>query len=919
MASLTGQTIQSTYDALLKISGNDALTSSLQRITDGLGNFTPLYLSTTAVEISSGLNVIGSITGSNLSGTNTGDETTSSIKTKLGAASSSQDGYLTSTDWSTFNAKQNALGYTPVPNTRSLTINGTAYDLSADRSWIVGSVVSVGTSGPLTGGTITTSGTIGITQATTSTDGYLSSTDWNTFNNKQNALTLTTTGSSGSATLVGSTLNIPTYTLTGLGGVPTTRTLTINGTAYDLSADRSWIISTGISGTGTTNYLPKFTGSTSVGNSLVYDNGTNVGIGTTSPTGELHISGSQPALRIQSTVSGNMQFGQWDTTYNRIQGSGRDFLLINTDATNMLFSTNNTERMRITSGGNVGIGTTSPASLLNVAGGNVTVSAGYGIAWAGDQTRIMTPEDNVSGALIRYGSGGIMRFVNGSTEHMRINGSGNVGIGTTSPSSLLEIAGSAPVLTMNRTSGSFTNTINFNAGSNYASIISNAGTGEQRYSIGPSAGWGGFHTFYTDNTERMRITSGGNVGIGTTPSSWGTLRAIEMPYGTSLSAHSSFPLAYLNSNAYYNGSNWIYNSNWFAAQYIQDSTEGTHKWFTAASGTAGNTVSFTERMRITSSGNVGIGTTSPQARLHSNSDILTGYFQNGTNGIYDALKLTNNTASNTLSGNGARIQFYNNANNGTTLVGSSIRSVNVDYGWASDLVLSSVQNNGYSSQTVNDAIWIKNTGNVGIGTTSPDKKLHVSGSDTVLRIQSGTGGVYMQMDSGASSSYIGQLGTSMYFENGGTERMRITSAGNVGVNTTSPSYKLDVNGDIRSTGAIRVNTGTIDTVLTFDTSAGAVGTVTNHNLNFWINGTTQAKITTDAQLYVGTGVVNASAKVQIDSTTKGFLPPRMTSLQRIAISSPAVGLMVYQTDNAGGLGGNEGLYIYKSGGWTFII
>jgi hypothetical protein len=63
---------------------------------------------------------------------------------------------------------------------------------------------------------------------------------------------------------------------------------------------------------------------------------------------------------------------------------------------------------------------------LNVSGGNVTVSAGYGIAWSGDQARIMTPEDNVSGALIRYGSGGICRFLNGSTEHLRVDSSGNL-------------------------------------------------------------------------------------------------------------------------------------------------------------------------------------------------------------------------------------------------------------------------------------------------------------------------------------------------------------------------------------------------------------------------------------------------------------------------------------------------------------
>jgi len=131
-----------------------------------------------------------------------------------------------------------------VPDTRTLTINGTAYDLSVNRSWSVGTVTSVATTGPITGGTITGSGTIGILQSGTAQDGYLSSTDWNTFNNKQNALTLTTTGNSGSATLVGATLNIPSYTLSGLGGVPDTRTLTINGTSYDLSVNRTWSVGT---------------------------------------------------------------------------------------------------------------------------------------------------------------------------------------------------------------------------------------------------------------------------------------------------------------------------------------------------------------------------------------------------------------------------------------------------------------------------------------------------------------------------------------------------------------------------------------------------------------------------------------------------------------------------------------------------
>jgi hypothetical protein len=91
-----------------------------------------------------------------------------------------------------------------------LSVNGVFADMSG--SIILpssgGSVTSINTSAPLTGGPITTAGTIGITQSGVSTDGYLSSTDWNLFNNK----------------------------------VPSSRTLTINGTSYDLSADRSWTV-----------------------------------------------------------------------------------------------------------------------------------------------------------------------------------------------------------------------------------------------------------------------------------------------------------------------------------------------------------------------------------------------------------------------------------------------------------------------------------------------------------------------------------------------------------------------------------------------------------------------------------------------------------------------------------------------------
>jgi hypothetical protein len=86
-------------------------------------------------------------------------------------AGASTNGYLSSTDWNTFNNKQDALGYTPVNQTRQLTINGTSYDLSADRTWNVGTVTSVGISMPsafsVSGSPVTSTGTLTITGAGT--------------------------------------------------------------------------------------------------------------------------------------------------------------------------------------------------------------------------------------------------------------------------------------------------------------------------------------------------------------------------------------------------------------------------------------------------------------------------------------------------------------------------------------------------------------------------------------------------------------------------------------------------------------------------------------------------------------------------------------------------------------------------------
>jgi hypothetical protein len=171
-------------------------------------------------------------------------------------ASSTTSGYLSSTDWTTFNGKaSNSFTTIAVATqtnivadsaTDTLTIAaGTGVSITTDAltdtltisaTGSGGTVTSISTTAPITGGPITGTGTIAITQSGTASDGYLSSADWNTFNGKQNAITLTTTGSSGAATLVGATLNIPQYTDQFTGTVTSVAALTLGTTGTDLSS-----------------------------------------------------------------------------------------------------------------------------------------------------------------------------------------------------------------------------------------------------------------------------------------------------------------------------------------------------------------------------------------------------------------------------------------------------------------------------------------------------------------------------------------------------------------------------------------------------------------------------------------------------------------------------------------------------------
>jgi hypothetical protein len=427
------------------------------------------------------------------------------------------------------------------------------------------------------------------------------------------------TGALGTVTSVNGSGGTTGLTLTG-GPITSSGTLTLGGTLG---------VANGGTGTGTafTAGSVVFAGASGVYSqdnaNLFWDNSNDrLGIGTAAPDVTLHAQSATGQIRVQNTTSGTALIGFRNS-------STTDVPWVGTGGDDIRITTQSAERMRIASGGDVGIGTSTPAYKLDVNGTFRTT----GIAYLGDATTTLIASIGNSAStgvkIIQFsrasGTGdnvniqGINTGVGAADFGMQVNG-GNVGIGTASPqlkfvvsnagAAGLEIdpiaVASAPIIqSYNRSGAAYTQLT-------YSAL---------------------HHVFQISGTEQMRISSAGNVGIGaSTPASTLAVNTASGVAPANTSGANALRLTSTTTAAVGVGPSILFegqtgnstaNFGFAGIQGLKTSAtandySGALAFFTQNSGGAS---ALSEHMRITSAGNVGIGTATPTVKLDVNGSI----------------------------------------------------------------------------------------------------------------------------------------------------------------------------------------------------------------------------------------------------------------------------------------------------------
>jgi hypothetical protein len=386
---------------------------------------------------------------------------------------------------------------------------------------------------------------------------------------------------------------------------------------------------------GTANGVAYLNGSKvlTTGSALTFD-GNTLTVGAGAQTGyrlQSYVSSGNDGISILNGANGAGDFAALSFVHagnqKAVMYTNSDNLTINASAGAAIFQIATTEAMRLTSTG-LGIGTSSPALKLDVNGS--AKFAGSYVSF-NDNGYIRTDAANI--LRFQPGSGGYQFRNAGNSDNLAVlDSSGNLGIGTSSPGAKLDVNGGANSEMRLTTSGS--GYLQIGQFTNGAFI----GTS----STDPTAG---ILRLGTGGTTRATLDSSGNLGLGVTPSAWSQGRAIEMLNpGHGLWNGSGSPAStYVLANAYFN-SGFKYGGTGQASHYYQ--YLGQHIWSTAASGTAGNAITFTQAMTLDASGNLALGKTSASFRADVEGDFRFGNLAVGTlNGYFGCA----NTGSITLN------------------------------------------------------------------------------------------------------------------------------------------------------------------------------------------------------------------------------------------------------------------------------
>lgn len=577
----------------------------------------------------------------------------------------------------------------------------------------------------------------------------------------------------------------------------------------------------------TSNYslsLRNYDGSSAMVTTMFLKSGGNVGIGTVAPAAHLHVSKASGTTTVLTQVAAGSTVGY---EIKKTGSTNQHWKIVDGQTANgyleIYDATDSATRMAFNTSGNVGIGTVNAGQLLTIKGDSKYFGA---YASDGSLSVLLGTDANGDGQLL-------LADVNGTTKILfegeanapnYINNGGNFGIGTNSPIYKLQVNGDARV----------------------------TGSGDVIIDDGQSVRWGGtaakidgssggdYLRFYTDGVERMRIISGGAVGIGTaTPNAAGASTNNSIVSLKGKAAAYGGILELINYGTSGNGQSlglvrFLDNTNENAQIEVlrHSAADDANMQFKTRS--AGG--SLTTRLTIADDGNIGIGTNNPSAaygpvlHVRGTNPVLR---LDGT-GANSWAWITMNTATASegramgLGADGsfrvtansasmdANIQLhitqagavtFNSAFTFPTTDGSAGQVLQTNGSgtvtWATVSGGGGVSGSGtdhyiprWNGTTAlqDSSIIALDNGHVGIGTATPGARLDING--TVYFRSTSVKGVISCPSSDIFDIANASGGSSnpITFSTQGSERVRIDHTGNVGIGTNLPSHRLQVLG-----------------------------------------------------------------------------------------------------------------------------